>query len=81
MRSHRVRTWALLGLVATGGMVFAGSGAACASMAFDQTASATDFCFLFDCQQGAFGGLVQFCDEADPTRSLLDDCRQLEQEE
>lgn len=78
MRSRRVRMCVMLGLVATTGMLFAGSGLACTSLALDQAASSVDFCFLFDCTQGAYGGLVEFCNEADPTHSLLADCMALE---
>lgn len=77
MRSRCVRTFVMLGLVATAGMLFAGSGLACTSMAFDQAARSFDFCFLFDCTQGAYGGLIDFCDQVDPERSLLADCVQL----
>ncbi|MFH0981460.1 MAG: hypothetical protein V2A79_07975 [Planctomycetota bacterium] len=76
MRDRRVRTLVVLGLVATTGMLFAGSGLACASLGFDQAAASVDFCFLFDCQNGAFGGLVKFCDPNNPEQSLLADCPQ-----
>jgi len=76
MRYRGFRTLMLLGLVATAGMVFAGSGLACSSLAFDQTASMVDFCFLFDCQNGAYGGLIDFCD---PNNPILTDCRNLEE--
>ncbi|MCP4592769.1 MAG: hypothetical protein GY842_18705 [bacterium] len=78
-RYRPMRVLMLLGLVTTCGMLFAGSGLGCASMAFDQAATAVDFCFLFDCQSGAFGGLVQFCDplsvqDTEGGGSLLADC-------
>jgi hypothetical protein len=84
MRSRRVRICLLLGLVATTGMLFAGSTLACTSLAFDQAAQAVNFCFLFDCQNGALGGLIQFCDTTtttdttDPNHSLLADCDQIQ---
>lgn len=76
-RNRSLRVLALLGLVTTCGMLFAGSGLACASMAFDQSATSVDFCFLFDCAQGAYGGLVRFCDPQNPEDSLLADCVQV----
>ena len=76
-RSRRFRMFVLLGLVTTTGMVFAGSGLACTSLALDQAAASVDFCFLFDCQAGALGGLIDFCDTANPEQSLLADCGQL----
>ncbi|MCK4660410.1 MAG: hypothetical protein KAV82_12880 [Phycisphaerae bacterium] len=78
MRNHRCKRFVMLGLVVTTGMVFAGSGLACASLAFDQAAESADFCFLFDCRQGAYGGLVDFCDPDNPESSLLADCRHID---
>ena len=77
-RSRRFRMVVLLGVVATGGMLFSGSGLACTSFALDQAQTMVDFCFLFDCQQGAFGGLIEFCNETDPERSTFADCPQSE---
>ena len=77
-RSRHFRMFVLLGLVATCGMLFTGSGLACASFGLDQAQTTLDFCFLFDCQNGAFGGLIDFCDQVNTDRSLLADCVQLE---
>lgn len=79
MRYRGLRTLVLLGLVATTGMLFAGSGLACSSLAFDQAATAVDFCFLFDCQNGAYGGLIDFCDPNNPDGSFFADCSNIEQ--
>jgi hypothetical protein len=74
MRSRvtRITMWvALLG--ATGG-VLAGSGLACASLNGRQALATFDSCFLFDCQNGAIGGLVDFCAESSEESSLFTDC-------
>ena len=73
-RSRRLGVFILLGVVTAGGMLFAGSGLACASFGLDQAQTTVDFCFLFDCTNGAYGGLIEFCDEDNPERSLLADC-------
>lgn len=77
-RRRQWRTLILLGLVATGGMMFAGSGLACTSFGLDEAQSVIDFCFLFDCQNGAFGGLIDFCDPNNPDSSFLADCANLD---
>lgn len=46
-------------LAASGYMFQAGVG--CASFAGEQALIATDFCFIFDCNNGAFGGTIQPC--------------------
>ena len=50
----------MMGL-ATAGLMGALYQTACAGFAGDQVLRSVDFCFLFDCQNGAFGGLFNFC--------------------
>lgn len=52
-----------VGLVILGGgsLVLAGGGLSCASFGFDSAFGSTNFCFLFNCNEGAFGGLIDFC--------------------
>ena len=45
---------------------------ACVGFAGDQALQAFDFCFLFDCQNGALGGLLDPC--AGGTANLFVDC-------
>jgi hypothetical protein len=47
-------------LMAAGGYTFQ-IGTGCASFGGEQVLIATDFCFIFDCNNGAFGGLIQPC--------------------
>jgi hypothetical protein len=58
MRRKQVR-W-LTGL-ATTALMGALYQTGCMSFAADQVQRSVDFCFLFDCQNGAFGGLINFC--------------------
>lgn len=58
MRSKSRRLMIGLGLVAGLGALYQ---TACMAFAADQVLRTTDFCFLFDCQNGAFAGLFDFC--------------------
>lgn len=48
-------------LAAGGGYLLAGPGTGCVPFAAETTLGATDFCFIFDCQNGIFGGTVDPC--------------------
>ncbi|HRX85997.1 MAG TPA: hypothetical protein P5572_13340 [Phycisphaerae bacterium] len=63
------RRW-MMGLAAAG-MLGALYQTACAGFAGDQVLRSVDFCFLFDCQNGAFGGLINFCPNNETTGALL----------
>jgi len=65
MRSKAIRASLVLLLVGGAGILFAGSGAACTSFTSEAALSTVDFCFLFDCQFGAIGGLVDPCASVD----------------
>ncbi len=80
MRNGRrqLRVLVLLGLVATTGVLFgSGSGAACANFAINPVQTSVNFCFLFDCVNGAYSGLVQFCNSVDPEQNIFVDCAQV----
>lgn len=62
MRSRRSTSIAL-GLLTAGGMLFATSGS-CASFVGESALTSTNFCFIFDCQNGFFGGTVDPCSGA-----------------
>ena len=49
-------------LVALTGAVFGQGGIGCAELFADAAAAGVDFCFLLNCQEGFFNGLVQPCD-------------------
>jgi hypothetical protein len=48
------------------------SGTGCSRFATNGLSSSVDFCYLLDCQNGFFGGVVNPC--AGGTSSLLVDC-------
>lgn len=61
MRS-RCRALALTASVLTaGGFLFAGPGTGCASYMAETALVTTDFCFVFDCQNGIFAGTIDPC--------------------
>lgn len=58
-----------LAVAATTGLLLAGPELSCASAGATGLLASVDFCFLFNCNDGAIGGLVTFCSETD--RNLL----------
>lgn len=63
MKTNRRKRW-IAGMAATvvAGMVFQ---TACIGFGFDQLQRTIDFCFIFDCTNGAFGGVIQPCKNND----------------
>ncbi len=56
-----------------GGTLFQGSNAGFARCAGDATLTAINFCFVFDCQNGALGGAIEFCGDQ-PGDDIFLDC-------
>lgn len=50
-----------LAIVFAAGMLFTSGDLACFSFGANAALSGMDFCFLFDCTDGALGGLFNFC--------------------
>jgi hypothetical protein len=76
MKTIRVRWIIGLAAMATIGML---NQTACVGFAADQLQRTVNFCFLFDCQNGAFGGLLDPCPgvevgEEGNTHNLFIDC-------
>jgi hypothetical protein len=70
---RKVQLGLLVGLTGT---VFGQGSIGCAELALDANLAGTDFCFLFNCQEGFFSGVIQPCDpEAGFT--LFIDCPEL----
>lgn len=70
MRSRKNRWIAGAVGVLAAGMLYQ---TACMSFGGNQLLRTVDFCFLFDCQNGAFGGLFDWCpDQTDTTSSGTD---------
>ena len=82
MRRKLRRVAAVAAIISAGGMLMQTSNFACESFAGESLFTATDTCFIFDCQNGAFGGLLQPCgvalnpNPADPLSSgpFFSDC-------
>lgn len=65
MRTRSRKLAAALSLVLGGAFLFAGPGTGCMSFFAESALSTADFCFIFDCQNGIFGGTVDPCPPAD----------------
>ena len=61
MRLTARRVSAFLTLAGAGGYLLAGPGTGCSSYIAESAFVATDFCFIFDCQNGILGGTVDPC--------------------
>lgn len=61
MRSRMRKTAAIASLLLSGGYLMAGPGTSCTSFVGETGITSTDFCFIFDCQNGFFGGTIQPC--------------------
>ncbi len=68
MHSRFRRTAKAVALVFGGGFLMAGPGTGCLSFVAETALVATDFCFIFDCQNGFLGGTVDPC----PNPSMSD---------
>ena len=66
-------------LFAAGGSLLFTPNLGCESFAGESMMTSLDFCFIFDCNNGLFGGTVKPCQQGtdenrDPTGPLLLDC-------
>jgi hypothetical protein len=60
-----------------GGYLLAGPGTGCTSYLAESGLVATDFCFIFDCQNGILGGTIDPCASGDTGQTsgpLFADC-------
>lgn len=74
---------AAVALLSAGGVLLQSAG--CASFLGRSSLMTTNFCFIFDCQNGALGGVVDFCSgmgsgdstiESGNSNSFFTDCPQ-----
>lgn len=89
MRARSRLVMIMVALAFGGGFLTAGAGTGCANYLVETTLSAADFCFIFDCQQGFFGGTVDPCPPVGgstgeafltpPTGPVFADCPELQQ--
>jgi hypothetical protein len=63
---------ALVGI--SGAFAAGGGGLGCTSMFGEEALGMFDSCFLFDCQNGAIGGLIDFCSNSPVESVLFTDC-------
>jgi hypothetical protein len=61
MRARIRRTAATLTLVLGGAYVMAGTSYGCDTHFYESFVTGVDFCFVFDCQNGALGGTLDPC--------------------
>jgi len=61
MRSRIRKVIATISLVAASGFLTSGPGTSCSSYIGETALVATDFCFIFDCQNGILGGTIDPC--------------------
>ena len=60
-RKRVIRTAVAISLVASGAYLCTSGPLACGSLGAEGALSAIDFCFMFDCTNGAVGGLIDPC--------------------
>lgn len=70
MRSRR-KTFLTAGVVLGGGLLFAPM-TTCSSFVGESMLTSTNFCFIFDCQNGFFGGTVDPCSGQGSGNSTLE---------
>ncbi len=61
MRRTVRRAMTAMTAVTAGGYLMAGPGTSCSSYVGESTFVAADMCFIFDCQNGIFGGTFDPC--------------------
>lgn len=78
MRQHGRRLAVVGLLVLAGAFLMASPGTGCVPFIANSALAATDFCFIFDCQNGIFAGTIDPCaaDGAEGTAAgpLFTDC-------
>lgn len=79
MRSRLRGLTIAVGVIGSGAVLLSGPGTGCSSFSAESFATSADFCFIFDCQNGAFGGTVRPCNNANTVGSetqlpLFSDC-------
>lgn len=55
------RTLVRASIVSLGAYLFSGPGTSCTSFVGESAFTSTNFCFIFDCQNGILGGTIDPC--------------------
>ncbi len=63
MRNRARKIITAASLLAASGFLTSGPGTSCSSFVGESAMVSTDFCFIFDCQNGILGGTVNPCAE------------------
>ncbi len=79
MRTHSRRIMTAVGLALGGAFLFSGAGTGCMSFTAESGLTSTNFCFIFDCQNGILGGTIDPCagigiDDRSGQEPMLVDC-------
>ena len=61
MHTRSRKMIAALSVLSASGILTSGPGTSCSSYVGESTFVATDFCFIFDCQNGILGGTIDPC--------------------
>ena len=61
MHKRLYRGLMIAGMFLAGSYLFASGSLGCGSLASEAAISSTDMCFIFDCTNGIFGGLIDPC--------------------
>lgn len=69
MRSRFARVTAVSAIMSAGGFLMLSNNLGCESFAAETLLTTIDFCFIFDCQGGVLGGIVQPCEQGFGTNS------------
>ena len=72
MRSRWRRIATAIGLALGGAFLTSGPGTSCSSFAGESMFTSTDFCFIFDCQNGILGGTIDPCSEGEGAALFVD---------
>ena len=63
MSRRRSRIWVAMCLALSGAYLCTSGNLTCGSFGADAAVSSTDMCFMFDCDEGIFGGIIDPCTE------------------
>ncbi len=83
MRIRVLKKIAAIGTLGASGILLSGPGTSCGSYVAESGLITADFCFIFDCQNGIFGGTIDPCSgigsgdqtiEGQTQQSLFTDC-------
>ena len=63
MKKRKTRLWVGACLVFSGAYLFQSGNLSCGSFFTEAAISSVDMCFIFDCTNGIFGGVIDACSQ------------------